>query len=158
MEYCLDASALLSGRQFAGDLITSPSILPELARQGLSSPERSFVENRVKVYAPTPQAADRVAAAARETGDDAKLSPADAELLALALERGATVVTDDYAIQNVASVLEVAYAAVMQSGIQDVVLWGFRCSGCGKSYDTSPGECPVCGASVRPVRKRSTPR
>ncbi len=49
-----------------------------------------------------PEALQKARQAASETGDLSVLSPADLDVLAKALEYGATVATDDYAVQNVA--------------------------------------------------------
>ncbi|HKZ48733.1 MAG TPA: PIN domain-containing protein [Thermoplasmata archaeon] len=152
MEYALDASAILTGRQFAGELVSTPRITGEVRRKGLTSAEESFLE-RVRVFAPSPEAAVRVAAVARSTGDDARLSPADAELLALALERGCVLVTDDYSIQNVATVLGVRYEPVLELGIREVRRWHRRCTGCGRYFDEPVAECPVCGSAVKTTRR-----
>jgi UPF0271 protein len=157
VEYVLDTSALLSGRQFPGDLVTVPRVLDELRRKGITANEEAFLE-RVRVFAPSPNATVRVAAAARQTGDGARLSPADSEVLALALERGATAVTDDYSIQNVARVLGVPFESVMTRGITEVRTWHLRCTGCGRYFEKAGKECPVCGSPVKTTRRPPDPR
>ena len=58
------------------------------------------------------------------TGDIAGLSSIDLELLALAMERGATLFTDDYRLQNLCSRAEIPWASVMTEGI--ISIWSFR--------------------------------
>jgi len=156
VEYVLDTSALLTGRQFAGDLLTVPRVIEELGRKGQSANEESFLE-RVRVFLPSRESVARVAEAARGTGDDARLSPADADLLALAVERTATIVTDDYSIQNVARVLAVPFVPLEQRGITEVRRWHRRCTGCGRYIETAGKECPVCGSPVKTTRRPPGP-
>jgi UPF0271 protein len=153
VEYVLDTTALLSGRQFAGDLITVSGVLRELKRQGITANEESFVEQHVRIFAPSAPSSTRVAEAAEGTGDRVRLSPTDQELLALALERHATLVTDDYSIQNVARVLGVPFLAVMERGITEVRQWHLRCTGCGEYFQSPVRECPVCGSAVKTTRR-----
>jgi len=153
MEYVLDSSAILTGSQFAGELMTVPQVLEEIRRRGLTLEEEVFVEQRVRVFTAGPEARAVIAAAAKGTGDEARISPTDAELLALAVERRATLVTDDYAIQNVARVIGIPFVAVGQSGIRKVVQWYHRCSGCARYFDSPQKECPVCGSPVRTTRR-----
>jgi len=153
MEYVLDSSAILTGSQFAGELLTVPQVLEEIRRRGLTLEEEIFVEQRVRVFTAEEAARAIITAAARRTGDDARLSPTDAELLALAVERKATLVTDDYAIQNVARVVGVPFVSVAQSGIRKVIQWYHRCSGCARYFDGPQKECPVCGSPVRTTRR-----
>jgi UPF0271 protein len=82
--------------------------------------------------------------AARETGDISRLSSADLDVLALALESNATIVSDDYAIQNTARLIGVTVVPVTQDGIRKQVSWVWSCSGCGRSM-SQQGECDVCG-------------
>ena len=152
MEYVLDTSAILSGRQFPGELVTVPRVLEELRRKGITASEETYLD-RVRVFEPSKDAAARVAEAARRTGDEPRLSPADVEILALALERGDTAVTDDYSIQNVARVLGIPFEAVMTRGITEVRKWHLRCTGCGRYFETAVKECTVCGSAVKTTRR-----
>ena len=78
-----------------------------------------------------------------------ELSPADRELLALALEREGTVVTDDFAVQNTARELGITVQGILQRRARRI-RWSFRCPGCGATAP-GPGSCPVCGS----MRERS---
>lgn len=152
----LDASALLTGRQFPGDLATVPSVLREVRRHGLTTQLEAFLETQVRVLSPGSEAYDRVRAASEQTGDAQRLSPTDRELLALALEMSATLVTDDYSIQNLCRVLGVPYEPVLMPGIQETWRWSYRCTGCGRTWPEWHDECPTCGSALKTARPRVT--
>ncbi len=95
MKRVLDASALLTGRQFPGELFTVPGVLREVRRQVMTPQLEAILDTQVRVLSPGKEALDRVRAASETTGDAHRLSPTDIALLALALDSQATVVTDD---------------------------------------------------------------
>ncbi len=152
----LDASALLSGRQFPGELATVPNVLREIRRHGLTPQLEAFVETQVRILSPTTVAVTRVGSAAKKTGDAQRLSPTDCELLALALEQGATLVTDDYSIQNLCRALVIAYEPVLLPGIAEQWTWSYRCTGCGRTWPDWHDECPTCGSPLKTARPRPT--
>lgn len=156
MPRVLDASALLTGRPFAGDLVTVPGVLREVRRLGSTPQLEAVLETQVRVLGPGAESLERVRAASESTGDAQRLSPTDRDLLALALELGATLVTDDYSIQNLCRVLAIPYEAVLMPGIQETWHWSYRCTGCGQTWPEWHDECPVCGAVLRTARPRVT--
>jgi UPF0271 protein len=105
----------------------------------------------MRVHVPDDDTVSRVRQTAAETGDDGELSRTDRRLLAAALELEATLVTDDYAVQNVARTLSVTVETVERDGIDQQRAWVFQCAGCGREFEADPGRCPVCGAD--PTRK-----
>jgi UPF0271 protein len=94
----------------------------------------------------------KVDAAAAAAGNAARLSKADRSLLALALDMGATLLTDDYTMLDVARRLAIATQTVNQPGIAAVLDFRPRCLGCGRWFETMPKreECTVCGSPVKP--------
>lgn len=150
----LDASALLTGRQFPGELATVPGVLLEVRRHGLTPPLEAVLETQVRVLSPTTASQKRIRDAAEKTGDVRRLSPTDLELLALALDQGATLVTDDYSIQNVCRTLGIPYEPVVMPGIREEWHWVYRCTGCGKTWPEWHDECPTCGSPLRTARPR----
>lgn len=151
----LDASAILSGRPPSPDeaALRAPStILDEVTEGGRDRRVLDRLRDAgLQLLDPTKEALVRVDAAARSTGDVGRLSTVDRDVLALALDLDATVVTDDYSIQNVAEVLEVPWRAVGQPGITEVRRWVHRCTGCRRLLDEPHDACPVCGSPVRTV-------
>ncbi len=150
----LDASALLTGRQFPGELATVPEVLREVRRHGLTPQLEAVLETQVRTLSPGGDARKRVQAAAEATGDARRLSPTDGELLALALEQGGTLVTDDYSIQNLCRVLEIPYEPVLMPGIREAWRWTYRCTGCGRTWPEWHDECPTCGSPLKTARPR----
>jgi UPF0271 protein len=64
------------------------------------------------------------------------------------------VATDDYSIQNLATVLKVEYLPMGMKGITRVIRWNHICTGCGKVFKEQHPDCPVCGYPLRTTRKR----
>jgi len=155
MRRVLDASALLSGASFDGDLFTTPEAVAEVRRQGSTPQLDATLALKVQVLTPPKEALGAVDSVARETGDIARLSPTDRGLLALARSLAATLVTDDYSIQNVASRMAIRYETIVERGIRVVVHWRHRCTGSGKFFEEPITECPICGSSVRTTRARA---
>jgi UPF0271 protein len=154
MRVVLDTSALFELEQIPMDWegFVTDGVLAELERYG--DRRVGHLLTRVKVSAATSRTIERVREAARTTGDLSRLSPVDVEVLALALELSATLVTDDYSIQNLAAVLGVPYMPLGTKGITKVVRWKYVCTGCGKVFREQHQECPVCGSPLRTTRKR----
>jgi len=154
MRRVLDASALLSGASFDGELYTTPEAVTEVRRLGSSPQLDAVLATKVRVLTPSKESLELVDEEARRTGDIARLSLTDRGLLALARDLGATILTDDYSIQNVAARLGIPYERVLERGIREVVQWRYRCTGCGRFFDEPMKECPVCGSRVRTTRAR----
>ncbi len=154
MRRVLDASALLSGASFDGELCTTPEAVQEVRRLGSTPQLEAILATKVRVLSPAAESVEAVDAAARGTGDIARLSPTDRGLLALARELGGTILTDDYSIQNVASRLAIPYERILERGISEVVRWRYRCTGCGRFFEEPMKECPVCGSRVKTTRAR----
>jgi len=156
MRAVLDSSALYLGKDLpeAGEFHVPPSVVAELRRHGLGARLEYLLASRLSVSSPSPGSLARVDAAAQETGDSGRLSPADRDVLALALDLEAEVVSDDYSIQNVADLLQVPVRRMEERGIRARFTWRYRCTGCAKAYERPQPRCEVCGAPVRSVRQR----
>ncbi|MDD1653746.1 MAG: nucleotide-binding protein [Methanomicrobiales archaeon] len=145
----LDASAFFAEVPLDGELLTTPSVVEELRDIRAKGRYESLLAAGLHVESPGRDSLRHVADAADRTGDTGALSPADRDLLALALERAGTVVTDDFALQNTARELGIAVQPILQRRARRI-RWRFRCPGCGATADR-PGPCPVCGS----MRERS---
>ena len=163
MTVVLDASAffaageaILAGFGPEDRLLTAPAVLDEVRDAAARCRLELLLERGLAVLAPSGAALRSVADGAVASGDADRLSATDRDLLALALEHGATLVTDDFALQNAALRLGVACRPIAQRRAAPRRR-GYRCAGCGRFGD-GPGECPVCGAAVLPARRRGGPR
>jgi UPF0271 protein len=143
----LDTSAFFAGIPLEGELCTVPEIAAEIRDIAARCRFETLVSAGLLVREPSAESFGPVDRAAAKTGDAPVLSAADRGLLALAYEVKGTVVSDDFAVRNVAAELGLPVRPVLQRPSTSRV-WRFRCTGCGRYYD-KPGECPVCGAEVK---------
>ena len=86
--------------------------------------------------------------AAKKSGDIPNLSDEDISTIALSLQLNAELVTDDFAISNVAKNLNIKVIPVMTNGIKNVVTWKYYCPGC-KTNFSKITECPRCGNRLK---------
>lgn len=147
MKSVLDSSAFFTAASVTGELYTTSSVISEL--RDLSSKARFDIlhETGLQVMDPDRESVIRVRETAVKRGEAEGLSPTDIEVLALALQLQACIISDDYALQNVARSLSITVIPIRQKGARNI-RWKFRCSGCGRYY-TEPGECQVCGAIIQ---------
>jgi UPF0271 protein len=145
----LDTSALFSMQDLppGGEAFTTPSVLKEMERYGDRRAE--LWGELLKVSEPTTSSLNKVRRSASRTGDSTRLSPTDAEVLALAMDLEAVLLTDDYSIQNLAAYLGIPYRPVGLEGIKDLRRWRWRCLGCGKVFEEEMPDCPVCGSKLK---------
>jgi len=155
----LDTSAILSGKPIRfpdATLVTSPAISDEVTPGGKDYQRFEFLkETGLTIHSPSQEALRKVKKTAQETGDDRRLSPADVEILALAIDLNnepdtdTAILTDDYSIQNVATVLGIRFLGFSQNIITQKFKWVSRCPGCGKQFNEPVDICPVCGTKTR---------
>ncbi len=86
--------------------------------------------------------------AAKKSGDIPNLSDEDISIIALSLQLNAELVTDDFAISNVAKNLGIKVIPVMTNGIKNVITWKYYCPGC-KTNFSKITECPRCGNRLK---------
>jgi UPF0271 protein len=147
MKAVLDASVFFTDWYPEGELFTTPSVCDELRDIRSKGNFEKLSAAGLTVLSPGRESRDAVAAAATTSRDTGIISETDHDLLALARELGAVLYTDDFAIQNVATVLKVETHPISQRRAKRIH-WKYRCSGCGRYFDHD-GECPVCGAAVK---------
>jgi UPF0271 protein len=157
--YVLDSTAFYAGIPYQGNgrYYTTYLVLEEVKHHNVGS---SLIHSRVQVTEPSPQSLGKVKTTAAKTGDISALSQTDMSLLALGLDLmardgGVSLVSDDFAVRNVAEVLNIPLAPTsMKGGEWKNITWKIYCRGCGKTY-TNPKltVCPICGTQL--VRKAS---
>lgn len=157
--FIIDTSAILSGKPISitdASLVTTPGVSDELSPGGRDFQNFEFLkEIGLMIHLPSKEAMDTVIRTAKETGDDRRLSKADIEIVALALDmmkdqhQEVTILSDDYSIQNLASTLNIRYQGVLQKGITKKFKWISRCPGCGKKFNEQTKICPICGTLTK---------
>ncbi|MCX6699001.1 MAG: nucleotide-binding protein [Methanomicrobiales archaeon] len=143
----LDSSVFFSDFPVELPAYTTHSVVAELIDLRSKCRYEVFLASGLIVKQPDPGYLGRVHEAAGRTGDASVLSTTDFDLLSLALELGGTIITDDFAVQNVARKLGITTMPIHQRSARARV-WKFRCSGCGRYYPKT-GECPVCGSLIK---------
>ncbi|MDQ4023631.1 MAG: hypothetical protein M3224_07910, partial [Thermoproteota archaeon] len=91
----------------------------------------------------------QVVTMAKKTGDYEKLSTADVSILALAFQLKSTLISDDYAVQNMAATLKIPVGTIGTKGITKVRRWINFCNACGKAYGPNISQCMLCGNTLR---------
>jgi len=147
MRAVLDSTVFFADIPISGELFVPPSVISELRDIRAKSRFDTLLVQGLQVREPGGKARKNAGEAARRTGDLPVLSATDLDILALALEEGCGIMTDDFAVQNVALELGIPVVSIQQRSAKRIK-WRFRCSGCGRYYD-SEGECPVCGSPVK---------
>lgn len=147
MNAVLDTSFFFGDFPAEGTLFTVPSVVGELKDIRAKGNFEKWCARGLNVQQPGKDSIGRVIAAAERSKDLTVLSGTDRDLLALALDLGAALHTDDFAVQNVALVLGIKTVPILQRKARRV-RWKYRCSGCGR-YADHDGECPVCGAAIK---------
>jgi UPF0271 protein len=153
----LDSSALYYGKDLPPDLelVISPGVASELERHGMEDRLALLLATRVRVLSPSKASLAKVIEASGNSGDSRRLSSTDKEILALALDIGYELVTDDYSVQNVAAIIGIPCSGLDQKGISRVIVWESRCVGCGKRFPAATEECDVCGSPTKVKSKKS---
>jgi UPF0271 protein len=145
--YILDSSAFINEYHTEEPIATVPMVREELEDESAYRFD-AMEGSGMRLHIPDEETVERIERAARETGDFAELSRTDIRLVAAAFELDSTLVTDDYAMQNVAEKLEVPVEVIAREGIGEQRAWTFQCQGCGREFDENHDRCPVCGSEL----------
>lgn len=150
----LDATAFLESDAIGemghdADILTVPEVVGEVR----SSRAIIFELAPIKVMSPAKNFLSKAEGAARATGDS--LSKTDEKVIALALQEGAAVVSDDYGVQNVCRHLGIEFLPMSRAGIRAEWQYSYKCRGCGRIFDRETKVCVFCGHEVRKVRKKA---
>ena len=147
MRYILDTSFFFYDLRVDGELYTTRSVMDELRDLRSKSRFDVLCAQGLTLAVPSGENTEKVNAASKKSGDAGIISGTDRDILALALDLGAVLYTDDYAIQNVAGILGVQTAPIIQRKAKRIH-WKYRCSGCGRYFDHD-GECRICGSVIK---------
>jgi UPF0271 protein len=144
----LDASAFYAGVPFgsADDCYTTSLVFEEIKhiKKNQDALGTLLETNRLKIREPDKESTIAAVKAARDTGDYQQLSKQDVSIIALCIEMNGEIISDDFAISNVARNLGLKISPIMTQGIIDVGKW-VHC----RTNHTSGNECPMCGTPLK---------
>ena len=164
--YIIDTSAVLSGKPLPVDqhqCLTVEEIADEFSPGGSSWRMFQYlIEKGLSIHRPSSEAKNQVNQVVKKMGETHRLSKADMSVLALAFEiktekkEKAIILTDDYSIQNIASILHISTQSISQKGITKTFKWIRRCRGCGRVLSQDETICPICGSTAKFVVDKKT--
>ena len=148
----LDASAFYAGVPFRSSDVwhTTTLVFDEIKhiKKNHDALGTLLETNRLKIREPSEESTKTATSAAKKTGDYPQLSKQDMSIIALCIENKGEIVTDDFAISNVAKNLKLKIIPIMTKGIKDVGKWVHYCPGC-RTNHKSGTECPACGTPLK---------
>ncbi len=145
--YVLDSSAFIHDFHTTDQTATVPLVREELEAESAYRFD-AMEGSGMHIHIPNEDTTEKVERAARESGDLDVLSETDTRLLAASFELDGTLVTDDYAMQNVAEKLNVTVEVIARDGIDEQRQWTYQCQGCGREFDEDKERCPICGTGL----------
>ena len=148
----LDASAFYAGIPFrdSKEYFITPLVLDEIKhiKKSHDAIETIMETNRLKIREPNGKYLEKAVHASKNTGDYQQLSKQDLSIIALGVELNGQLITDDFAISNVAKNLGLQVSPLMTKGISDVGKWVHYCPGCHTNHESGK-ECPSCGTPLK---------
>lgn len=148
----LDASAFYAGIPFASQQRhrTTTMVFDEVRhiKSGFGGCEALVEVGRLAIMNPTDESVKRVKKAARDAGELENLTEADVSVIALCTEAPGRLITDDYAVSNVAKLMGLGVVSVMTDGTARTKKWEHYCPSCKKPIKAA-SRCNVCGSSPR---------
>jgi UPF0271 protein len=148
--YILDTGAIISRNinLISGNIYVPASVIGEI-KKGKLKRNMDQLSEYISVISPSENYRKLVRETAEGTGDVKVLSETDIDVLSAALEISGTIVSDDYAIQNVAGKMGISYIGVEKETIRNQIEWQFRCTGCRKTYTKFVPVCEICGHTIK---------
>ena len=149
-KYALDAGAFYTGFVFLSSAYrycTTQAVLDEVKhiKRSHGAIEALLESNNLQILNLDTKSIKKVVAASMRTGDYTKLSEADISIIALALHLEIVLVTDDFAVANVATTLKIPVKSVASKGITHTRRWIAYCSACSRAFGPNAKECRLCG-------------
>ena len=148
----LDASAFYAGIPFSttDEFFTTSLIFDEIKhiKKNHDAIDTLMHTNRLKILDPDVGFVEKIIIASKKTGDYNQLSKQDISAIALCLQMSGEIITDDFALSNLAKNLNLKVSPLMTTGISDVGNWIHYCPGCKKNFGSGT-ECPLCGTILK---------
>ena len=152
----LDTSAFLAGYsvQKSDEFIYTVPLVREEIKEGTINKlrfENAIKLGTLKIIEPENIYRDKVLTVVKKIGDDQILSDTDIQIISLGLQLKTngmkpTIISDDYAVQNVADKLGFNFQGLITPGIKRRYKWINYCPGCKKKFKDPPINkiCTIC--------------
>lgn len=114
----------------------------------LSVLESLKLNERIMILEPSEESLKMIRSSITQIGET-RLSDADISIIALAKEFNIPLVTDDFAVCNLAKTLSIELLNLGTKGIKDSRKWIKFCKSCGKGYPPTQTVCSLCGNKLR---------
>jgi UPF0271 protein len=155
----LDATSFYAGIPFSSQeqSFTTPLVFEEIKhiKKNHDAVQILIYLDRLRIIEPERENIDFVLEKANHTGDLINLSKEDVSILALSIQLNGELVTDDYAVSNVAKHLNLKVIPIMTKGISKVFDSVYFCPACGKIFKKIL-DCPVCGSKLKKKSSRGS--
>ena len=152
--YALDAGAFYTGLVFQSSenrYCTTKAVFEEgkNIKKSYGAIEALLESNTLQILNSERKSVEKVTSVAKRTGDYARLSKADISIIALALQLEIILLTNDYAVANVATTMKIPVKSLATKGITHTRKWIAYCSACGMAFGANAKECRLCGNRLR---------
>jgi UPF0271 protein len=148
----LDASAFYAGVPFRSseDCYTTSLVYDEIKhiKKNHDAIGTLLETKRLRIREPDSESTKNAIKASKDTGDFPQLSKQDISIIALCMEMKGQIISDDFAISNVAKNIGLEILPIMTKGIKDVGKWVHYCPGCRTNHTTGK-KCPMCGTPLK---------
>jgi UPF0271 protein len=164
--YVLDSSAFIFGFAINPSFksYTTKEVIQEICTNEFTKTKVDIyiAQGSIEIVSPPNEFLRKVSTVTQNTSDLKFLSKTDLSIIALALflkessNQKVVLVSDDYAIQNAASVLRIEFKPLKAKGIEKQIIWEIYCPACKKVFPNSTTlKCQFCGHNLkrRPVSK-----
>jgi UPF0271 protein len=138
MVRAVDANVVFHGRGELGqdELVTVPEVMDEI-RSSMGKFKADSLN--LRSVQPSGESVEKVERKSREI--NSPTSEADERLVALAMDRGIKLMSDDRALQNLALHLDVEFEGFLDNAVEEKREWKMVCENCGREVDSPPCSC-----------------
>ena len=144
--FILDTCAFFTQKHPDGEFFTAPGITNEIINKQSKQYFENMLSTKLSILKPKITSSEKVEIQAKKTGDYDVLSKNDLDIIALGYEFQGTIVTDDFAIQNVASALGLHFVSCSGKEITEQRVWKYKCTACNHRNKEKRSDCLICGS------------
>ena len=143
MVFVVDTNVLIHGRgSFPFD---KAYLVPEVLQEVKSEAAENMIENvDYDLVEPSEDSIRKVEEKSESL--NSPTSQTDEKLLALAIDKGGTLLTDDKALQNLALHMQADFKGFIDDPLEKRFEWVIVCKNCGNRFSGS--SCSMCGSSA----------